>query len=296
MDQILVFFGPWPWLILLAFSVFTVFYTYNEKILDWLRVQSIGTRDYIMKKLDLMFIDISPNWVLLGLFVSSFGLGIFVFLVFLSFGNLFPGILFGSVLAFVGWKAPKPVIDYLFDRRIEKFNTQLVDALGLMGNAIRSGMSTQQALSIVVEELPSPISQEFNLVLSQMKLGVTMEEAFVSLAKRTGTEDVDMFVTSVVILEEQGGDLGEAFESIIHTIRERIKVEKKIIALTAMGRTQGAGLFMMPFLLTGFIWFSDPEYIEPLFTKPLGWVLMLVILIFQLFGGFLVLKISKVKV
>jgi tight adherence protein B len=296
MDTFLVNIGPWPWLSLLGGSVFTVFYVYNERILNWLRVQSIGTRDYIMVKLDLMFIEISPNLVLLGLFACSFGLGFLVFLGFLIMGAPLPGVLFGAIMAVVGWKAPKPLIDFLFQKRIEKFGDQLVEGLGLMANGIKSSMGTQQTVALVVEEMPNPISQEFGLVLNQMKLGVTLEEAFVNLAKRIQSEDVDMFVTAVVILEEQGGDLGEAFDTIIHTIRERIKVEKKIQALTAMGLYQGVGLFLMPFFLGTFLFFSDPDYLTPLFTQPLGWILLLLMLALQAVGGFLVLKISKVNV
>src|SRR5271168_2689833 len=97
-------------LFFLGVATFGVSFKYNTQFLDWLRFQSLGTRDYIVEKLGLMFIDIPAHRILLGLFCMSFGLGSMVFLAFLP--NLFPGIVFGIVATIVGWKAPKPIVDW----------------------------------------------------------------------------------------------------------------------------------------------------------------------------------------
>jgi len=88
------------------------------------------------------------------------------------------------MLVLIGWKLPFKIITILFNRRVTKFVVQMVDGLGLMSNGMRSGLNVPQALSIVIEELANPISQEFNLVLSQNKLGVSLEDALSNLAVR----------------------------------------------------------------------------------------------------------------
>ena len=103
----------------------------------------------------------------------------------------------------------------------------MVDALSLMSNGLKSGLSIVQSLGLVTQEMPNPIRQEFNLILSENKLGVSLEDAFINLAKRIKSDDVEMFVTSVNILKETGGNLAETFDTIVITIRERIKVEKQ---------------------------------------------------------------------
>src|SRR6185503_20217626 len=85
-------------------AVFGLSYQYNKKLLDWLRFQSLGTRDYIVERLNMMFIDIPPHRILLGLFGISFGAGMLVFVAF--FPNWFPGLMFGILVGVVGWKAP----------------------------------------------------------------------------------------------------------------------------------------------------------------------------------------------
>lgn len=275
-------------------AVFLFSYHYNKRFLEWLRFQSLGTRDYIAERLSLMFIDIPPQRILVGQFALSFGLGTVVFLACLP--NLFPAFLLGSITTAVGWKAPKPLVDFLYKRRVDKFAVQMIDGLALMSNGLKSGLSVIQAMGLVVQEMSNPIKQEFNLVLSENKLGISVEEAFNNLAKRVRSDDVEMFVTSVNILKETGGNLAETLDTIATTIRERMKVEKKIEAMTAQGFYQGVVVMSVPPVL-GFVFYqSDPDFMRPLFTTPLGWVILIVILGLEVIGFFVIMKVIKIDV
>jgi tight adherence protein B len=275
-------------------AVFIFSYSYNRRFLDWLRFQSLGTRDYIVEKLNKMFIEVPPHKILIGLFCVSFGLGSIVFLAFLP--RLFPGIPLAIVATYLGWKAPKPVVDWMYNRRVDKFVLQMVDALSLMSNGLKSGLSVVQSLGLVTQEMPNPIQQEFTLVLSENKLGVSLEEAFLNLAQRIQTDDVEMFVTSVNILKETGGNLAETFDTIVTTIRDRIKVENKIKALTAQGLYQGIFVMMIPPILAGVFYQTDPEFMRPLFTTPIGWIIVMVIFLLEALGFFVIMKIVKIDV
>src|SRR4051812_34685193 len=147
----------------MGLGVFTLSYHYNKRFLDWLRFQSLGTRDYIVERLSMMFIDIPPQKILIWLFCLSFGMGSIVFLSLLP--RLFPGIPLAIMVTIVGWKLPKPIVDMLYKRRTDKFVLQMVDALGLMSNGLKSGLSVVQSLGLVTQEMPNPIQQEFGLIL-----------------------------------------------------------------------------------------------------------------------------------
>lgn len=289
-DRIQIFFA----LVLLFASVAYISYRYSEKFLDWLRFQSIGTRDYIVDRLALMFIEVSPSTVLLALFAASFGLGVVVFLALLP--QVFPAFLLGAIVMIVGWKAPRPIIDWMYRRRVKTFTLQMIDGLSLMSNGMKSGLSVVQSMGLVVQELPDPIRQEFNLVLSENKLGVSIEEAFNNLAKRIQSDDVEMFVTSVNILKETGGNLAETFDTITTTIRERIKLEQKIDAMTAMGRMQGMILLAVPGVLGAFIYTSDPDFMKPLFTTTFGWIILLVVVGLEILAYVTISRIVKIDV
>lgn len=289
-DRIQIFFA----LGLLFFSVAYIAYRYSEKFLDWLRFQSIGTRDYIVERLALMFVEVSPNSVLFTQIFGSVGVGLIFFVVLLP--QIFPAILVGSIVTIAGWKAPRPIIDWMYRRRVKTFTLQMIDGLSLMSNGMKSGLSVVQSMGLVVQELPDPIRQEFNLVLSENKLGVSIEEAFNNLAKRIQSDDVEMFVTSVNILKETGGNLAETFDTITTTIRERIKLEQKIDAMTAMGRMQGMILLAVPGVLGAFIYTSDPEFMKPLFTTTFGWIILLVVVGLEVLAYVTISRIVKIDV
>lgn len=281
-------------LLLFGLAIFIGVYSYNRRLLDWLRFQSLGTRDYIVERLQAMFIEVPPHYILLGMFGVSFGLGSLVFLAFLP--QLLPGVIFGTMIAVAGWKAPRPVVDHLYKKRTEKFVLQMVDALNLMSNGMKSGLSVVQSIGLVTQEMPNPVQQEFNLVLSENKLGVALEEALNNMGKRMKTDDVEMFVTSINILKETGGNLAETFDTIATTIRERIKVEKKIQVMTASGLYQGMFVMAMPPIL-GFVFYqSDPEFMSPLVTTALGWVIVSVIFLLEVVAFFVIMKIIKIDV
>jgi len=171
-----------------------------------------------------------------------------------------------------------------------------VDALNLLANGIRAGLTMPQAIGMVVDELPPPISQEFNLVLQQAKIGVPLDEALENLKKRLYTEDNEMFVTSVSILRETGGNLAEVFDTITVVIRERVRLQLKIDTYTASGKTQAYIIGAMPFLMIAMFGSGDPEYFPLLFGTILGVIALLVICGMVALGMWVILKIVDIKV
>lgn len=284
----------WLAYLLAAAGVGTFAYGYSKKFLDWLRFQSLGTRDYVVERLGQMFIEIPPERVLVGLFILSFGSGLLVFLLLVP--NWFPASVMGAVATVAGWKAPKPIVTWIYHRRVNQFTLQMVDALGLMANGLKSGLSVVQSLALVTQEMPNPIQQEFQLVLNENKLGVSLEESFTNLSKRIQSDDVEMFVTSINILKETGGNLAETFDTISTTIRERIKVEKKISALVAQGYYQGMTVLAVPPLLGVYMFVSDPEFMRPMVNSVMGWIMMLVVIGLEVGAFVVVKKIVKVDV
>jgi tight adherence protein B len=134
------------------------------------------------------------------------------------------------------------------------------------------------------------------LVLSQNKLGISLEDALGNLAVRMRHEDIEMFTTAVNILKETGGNLAETFETIANTIRERIKVESKIAAMTAQGVMQGVVVVIMPFALGAVLYAIDPVKMTPMFTTIPGWIMLMMMMTLQAVGAFAIWKIVQIRV
>ena len=293
------------WLDVLGFKglvaiigIVTFGYCYKNsiRIFNWIDEQTYGTRDYILKKFEIMFIEIDPNKITWALLLMSFGSGIMTFCILAFLGKLYLAILMGIVMMVIGWKIPKPLVDFFENRRKKRYQIQMVDALNLMANGIRAGLTVPQSIGMVVDELPPPVSQEFNLILQQAKIGVPLDEAMENLKRRVYTEDNEMFVTSVTILRETGGNLAETFDTIVSVIRERVRLQLKIDTYVASGKIQAYIIGAMPFLMILMFGTGDPEYFPLLFGTLLGVLSLVIICGMVALGMWIILKIIDIKV
>ena len=276
-----------------AFIFWLVFSNF-ESISQKFNFSLSSTVDEIVRKLDSLFIEVPSKKVLNILIFSSLGGFVLLFLLFLP--TWYVGLFVGTLWVFFVLRSPKVVIDFLIRRRISKFSAQMIDGLMLLSNALKSGLSLIQGIGVIVDEMPNPFSQEFNLILSQQKVGVPLDEAFTKLAERLPSEDVQMFVTAIVILRETGGNLSETFDTVVHTIRERIKVEKKISSLVFMGVMQGAIVTAIPFVLLLVLYVVDPQHVMVLFTNVWGYFILGAMISMQLLGGLMIKKIVTIRV
>jgi tight adherence protein B len=187
-------------------------------------------------------------------------------------------------------------VDFFENKRKKKYAIQMVDSLNLLANGLRAGLTMPQAIGMVVDEMPPPVSQEFNLVLQQAKIGVPLDEALENLKKRVYTEDNEMFVTSVNILRETGGNLAETFDTIVMVIRERVRLQLKIETYVAQGKVQAYIIGSMPFAMILLFGSGDPEYFPLLFGTILGVIALIVICGMVALGMWVIFKIIDIKV
>jgi tight adherence protein B len=288
------FSNEWLVIPLFSFCIFFVVYLWSDKIFGYFQKRNNGQREEILKMLDLMFVEFDEKKVTILLTLLSLGLGVVMFLLFLP--NVIAGLIVGAMVTVAGWTVPAALVRVLFDRRCNLFVDQMVDGLTIMANGIKSGLSVPQAMERVVENLRNPISQEFALVLSQIRLGRSVEEALIEMGERIPRPDVQMFVTAINILKETGGNLAETFATIVLTIRERQKVEKKIQAMTAQGLMQGIIITLVPVGLILIFLMVNPSYITPMFTTALGLVMLVFMFMLQIIGGLTIRKIVKISV
>jgi tight adherence protein B len=228
---------------------------------------------------------------------TMFGIG--ALLAFLGFT--------GSVLAGVKiYLAPLTGITFFFipfvwlmwkrKSRLNKFAAQLPDAMELIARALRAGHSLGAGMHVVGEEMPQPISTEFNRVYEEQNLGIAMDDSLRNLCDRIPNLDLRFFVTSVLIQRQTGGDLAEILDKIGHIIRERYVILGMVKSLTAEGRLSGIILIALPFGLFLMMLNIKYDYVEKLWTNELGIKMSVTALIMQLIGALVIRKIVNIKV
>jgi tight adherence protein B len=271
-----------------------VFYQFSDRILDWVRFQSIGTRDYVFERLKLMMIQMSSEKVFALMAGASLGVALFVFVMLLP--DFKVAAISGIAAGLLAWFSPKMIVNQMYEKRVKKFAVQMVDGLSLMSNGMRSGLSVVQAIGLVAQESESPLKDEFELMLSQNRLGMSVEDSFVELSRRIRSDDVEMFVTSVNILKATGGNLAETFDTISSTIRERIKMEQKIDAMTTQGKMQGYLLLLFPPMMVLMLKENDPTMFAALFSSVMGWIVVAIVIALEMVAFFLIRFIVRVDV
>lgn len=184
----------------------------------------------------------------------------------------------------------------LKERRRRILIRQLPDTLDSLVGALRSGMSLQQALGLLSEQLPKPSNQEFGLVVRKLRMGVGLDDVLEELEQRLASQEYTMFTTCMRIAREVGGNLTESLERLSDTIRKKLAMEDKIVALTSQGKMQGIIVGCLPLFLMWVLTAMEPEAMAPLFNTLLGYAVLCVIFLLELIGFLLIRKIVRIDV
>jgi tight adherence protein B len=178
--------------------------------------------------------------------------------------------LLGLLLAGAGLAAPWLAVSTRRVQRLKRLTQQLPSALTMLASSLRSGYSLLRAFQVLAEELQPPISEEVRRVLDETNVGYSLDQALTNLVQRTQSADVKLVVTAVQIQSRVGGNLAEILDKTAALIRDRFQLSSEISALTAEGRMSTAVLVGLPIGLGVIINVLSPGYLSPLWTDPLG--------------------------
>lgn len=252
------------------------------KISRYLRDKSAETTDALSN----MFIDLSRGKVWLLYLIAPIVVGAVLWL-------LTERWMFAAIGLLVGVAMPRVMVRYMEQQRQHKFQTQLIDGLLLLSSSLKAGLSMIQAFTVLTEEMPAPISQEFGLVLKETKMGIDLSEALAHMKKRMPSDDVNLFITAVLVAREAGGDITHIFGRLVETLRERKKIKERIKSLTFMARMQAIIMAMLPFAFAYLVYQMDHNYFKFFITDQTGRILLVAIVILQIIGGLLFHRFSK---
>lgn len=196
----------------------------------------------------------------------------------------------------VGFFLPRIYAASQTSKRLKDFNNQLGDALNLMVNSLRAGYSMMQAMEVISNEMPMPISEEYRRVVLELQLGVSFDAAMANLMRRMPSADMDLVITAMSVQREVGGNLAEVLDAISFTIRERVRIKGEVKAMTAQGRITGYVVTGIPFALGGFIYMVNPDFMSGLFTDPCGWIMIGISLFLIVLGYVVINKIVSIEV
>ena len=181
-------------------------------------------------------------------------------------------------------------------KRFDKLVQQLPDLLGMLSSSIKAGYSFQGSLGTASEEIGEPTSGELVQVIRELNLGLPIREVLERLMEQVDElPDYRMFVTSVTIQRETGGNLIEVLSRLGETVRQRFKLKGQIASLTAQSRATGFLIGAAPTVMLVVLSLFFPSYVAPLYQETLGNWLLVVALILQVIGFMIIRRIVDIK-
>ena len=213
-------------------------------------------------------------------------------LVGLTIGQWFAGGPIALVGLVFGLPAPILVLKQRQRLRKNKFTQQLPDALELLINALKAGYSLQSAIEFAGRETVAPLGPELVRFHDESRLGIDARTALVALQERIGTEDARMFVTSLLLQRETGGNLTELLGNIAALVRQRLAFRGQVETLTAEPKLSAYILTALPFVVAGAISIMSPDYMKPLLQTDLGHTLIAYSLISMALGFLIMMRIA----
>jgi tight adherence protein B len=184
---------------------------------------------------------------------------------FLKFG-FYPGLGAALVFSYV----PFLVVRLMKNRKTTIIEGQMPEAMELLARSLRAGHALPSSIELAGKETPSPLGTEMKTVYEEQRLGLSVPAALKRMGERVASQDLQYFVTAVMLQTETGGNLAEVMENIGYLIRERLKLKGKIQALTAEGKFSALVLALLPFAVFTALTTINRKYVDTLFTDPAG--------------------------
>jgi tight adherence protein B len=204
--------------------------------------------------------------------------------------------IFAWVGLLLGFFFPYSYASYCRTKRFDKFEELFPQAIDTLARAVRAGHAFTTALEMISDEISEPVATEFRKLFEEQKFGLPVREALANLVDRVPLVDVKFFVTAVMLQRETGGNLAEILDNLSYVIRERFKILRQVRVYTAQGRLTMLLLMGMPPLIVMLMLFMNPSFIKPLFSDPIGHVMLVIGLALQTVGYFVIRKIIRIQV
>ena len=212
------------------------------------------------------------NWSKRQYILISVAAGMGFFLLFILIDA---GVLAALAMAFAaGFGMPIWLLKYLKKRREAKFLEGFPDAVDTIVRGIKSGLPLLDSMRIIGLDAPEPVRSEFRSIMETQAIGMPIGEACQKLFERIPVAEANFFGIVIAIQSKSGGNLSEALGNLSRVLRDRKKMKAKIDAMSMEAKASASIIACLPIAVMGIVYLTSPNYIELLWTHPMGRLMM----------------------
>jgi tight adherence protein B len=223
--------------------------------------------------------------------VLLFSILVTLFFYYITRIPFYPALVMGF---FVGFALPFMYVMFNLKRRLAKFSEHLPDALRIMVGGLKAGYGISGGFEMVSQDGPPPLNEEFRIVLAEMELGLSIEQALQNLVERVKTRDTEFFAMAISLQKETGGNLAELMETLEKTIRERQRIVREARALLAQSKMSALFLVLIPICLAFIVFHFNTQFAEVMFKNPTGVIMLIAAGGLQILGILLIRRLLNI--
>ena len=201
-----------------------------------------------------------------------------------------------AVAAAIAVGFPVLGVSFLAQRKRKKMQEQFPVALDIFVRALRSGHPIASAIDLLTKEMEDPIGSEFGLIADEVSYGADLTEALNDLAERWDMDDIRMFVVSLSVQSETGGNLAEILDNLSKVVRERAGLYLKVRALSSEGRMTGWLLTALPIFTFVSLFTMNPQFYLAVARDPIFYFGFPLMLVWYLVGVIAIKRMVNLKV
>jgi tight adherence protein B len=222
------------------------------------------------------------SWSERQFMIGSGVLGVVAFVGVLVIGG---GLLGAAGFAFAAaFGLPRWVLSFLKKRRHNKFLENFPDAVDIIVRGIKAGLPLFDSMKVIVSDAPEPIKTEFRAIVETQTIGLPLGEACGRLYQRVPLPEANFFGIVIGIQQKSGGNLSEALGNLSRVLRDRKKMKAKIRAMSMEAKASAGIIGSLPILVMGIVYITSPDYIELLWTTPVGRLMLAGSAVWMLLG------------
>lgn len=227
-------------------------------------------------------------------YIASAVVGLVVAVAALAFGLHVLLVLGVGIIAGLG--LPRWVLGFLAKARMKKFSLEFPNAVDVIVRGIKSGLPIHECFKIIARESPPPLGPAFKKLVEALGVGMTLEQALDKMFEQMPTPELRFFTIVIAIQQKTGGNLAEALGNLSTVLRARRMMGEKVKAMSSEALASAGIIASLPPVVMGMVMITSPSYMMSLFTDIRGNFLLLVAAALMGIGVFVMKRMISFKI
>ncbi len=185
--------------------------------------------------------------------------------------------------------------EILAQRRSQKLENQLADAIDIMVGALGAGVGVTGALEAALQETSQPLQGQLADVLSRIRYGDNAPALFRSLSQRIPLETFLLFSSALAVHWEVGGSLAPTLATVGRTIRDRIELSRRISSNVAQSQISTVMILLLTYFIAAIVYFNGPAQMMEFLQTSIGSFLAAGSMLLQAVGIVWMSQISRMR-